>query len=1281
MRKFLFCLLTLFAITPAFSENYIVFSSHAVEDAINTFVAADNRAAARDEYQKQMDATTGKISVSGVYKVCNAAGFKVKDRGGYNDCQTFVGMIIAGSGFGTGSESQKSCSEEMDGIWTQTQDGKKYQCVGRDGAVLTYRNACKDKKDGDAASQCWESTFSGIYLQYAVAKNAIQTWAKEKLGGIELTCKNQPVMGKNKDPYLYCSAKGKPYTFKFSGFGPEKNSDLEKANIMMLMCKFADQKLSYAWAESAKRGVGGTCLCSNCDATGSETYPLTDIGEGIEKCSAVGKWGQRLGGYSTTQVNDGSAVLKKGGHASPIRHDMCFIYGGQKSSTTGLVNELAAEGVDNLIFFDIEVRNSEDILEKVRGHVRDVMGANKVKSVECDTTTRRMSQVGVLGIFEHKTADIIRCKINGKNVDFAFKNLSTVADYRVKGGLQGMECKINGGVFTGKECAGLDKDKCKKIQEQSAEVCPECKEIYWDNKLEACLLPNSAKVRALDKGVQIGIIVGTTAAAVTVTVATGGATGLGGALLVAEIIGADIELESTIKIGKAAQDFLHTSANCKDAACAETLVKSQLQRLSNMQNDFTDTEVFEIDREFARLFNLIPETSEVFNIDAKKLEENRLSLFDSDSWEPEQVWRAVGVGLQMLGLVAGLTKFFTKGTTKLPQSTKVIKQKFTSVKALPAPAETKLITHVDDEVKLLAAPKLERSEAKALQDIAYRDSKRAAGTATAHERSLAKADFQKQQELLKKHGFRNTDDMYMEARAVMQTDAIMQAESELAKAEERLAYLTSHNGSKADIRAIEGRITRIKNELADMGRTYSEVAETTADAARTTSVVATNTDDVARAAATMARNANNIDDAYQVGRTVSTRSEILEKWGLRADATDAEITARYRELSRNFHPDRAGAEFTDVMADINKERELLRTLPYENPSRLLALPEAATETVKTTEAIPMIGHNLIGAAAAGRALSRLVDPNRPDVPGVVDGTGYSYSIETTPETVPGGVVVVPGDDDDTIVQPSGVGSNEIPTTVVSGGTGGNVENGFGGTTSGTTTSPVVTPSGTTTSTTNNTQSTQNNNQKKGISGLGVAAIGAGVAGLGVGAALLIGGAGKDKGTSTTTTTTGGNVDVFNGLGAKTSGVVGYVDGVGIELVVIETVSGTSEKIVSINNRAVVLAKHNGNTIPFMVDMKDGVAQWVPFTNVDATTGVFTKYKATTDIMRTAKIGEELGRILPPMQTQYFAARNQDGIVFPAPSTKGYQTINNNALRYLNVSFNQENTRLGVFLFV
>ena len=240
MRKFLLCLLMLFAIKPAFSENFIVFSSQAVEDAINTFVAADNRVAARDEYQKQMDATTGKIGVSGVYKVCNAAGFKVKDRGGYSDCQTFVGMIISGSGFGTGSATQKSCSEELDGIWTQTQDGKQYQCVGRDGAVLVYRNACKDKKQDDAANQCWETTFAGIRLQYAIAKNAIQTWAKEKLGGIELTCKNQKVMGKNKDPYLYCSAKGKPYTFKFDSFGPEKNSDLEKANIMMLMCKFAD---------------------------------------------------------------------------------------------------------------------------------------------------------------------------------------------------------------------------------------------------------------------------------------------------------------------------------------------------------------------------------------------------------------------------------------------------------------------------------------------------------------------------------------------------------------------------------------------------------------------------------------------------------------------------------------------------------------------------------------------------------------------------------------------------------------------------------------------------------------------------------------------------------------------------------------------------------------------------------------------------------------------------------------------------------------------------------
>ena len=82
-------------------------------------------------------------------------------------------------------------------------------------------------------------------------------------------------------------------------------------------------------------------------------------------------------------------------------------------------------------------------------------------------------------------------------------------------------------------------------------------------------------------------------------------------------------------------------------------------------------------------------------------------------------------------------------------------------KALPAAKETKLLgytddttkalTHVDDEIKALSAPAMTRADAKNLQDIAARDAKRLAGTATKHEKEMAKADHQLRNEIYKRY--------------------------------------------------------------------------------------------------------------------------------------------------------------------------------------------------------------------------------------------------------------------------------------------------------------------------------------------------------------------------------------------------------------------------------------------------------------------------------------------------------------------------------------------------
>ena len=127
MRKFCLALLISLVTIPAMADNWIKFKAQAVEDVINTIVAKENRQAAADEYQKQMDQTTGKISVMGIYKVCAAAGKDIRTNNGYSECRYFINQIADKSGFGTKSATQANCANSFNGIWSLSSDGKQYR--------------------------------------------------------------------------------------------------------------------------------------------------------------------------------------------------------------------------------------------------------------------------------------------------------------------------------------------------------------------------------------------------------------------------------------------------------------------------------------------------------------------------------------------------------------------------------------------------------------------------------------------------------------------------------------------------------------------------------------------------------------------------------------------------------------------------------------------------------------------------------------------------------------------------------------------------------------------------------------------------------------------------------------------------------------------------------------------------------------------------------------------------------------------------------------------------
>ncbi|MBR5145422.1 MAG: hypothetical protein IKV34_02020, partial [Clostridia bacterium] len=166
MKKITFAFLISILTLPAIADNWIKFKAQAVEDAINTLVAQENRVATKNEYEKQMDQTTGKISVMGIYKVCAAAGKDIRTNNGYSECRYFINYIAEKSNFGTKSATQANCANQFNGVWSLSADGKTYQCVGKDGYKLVYKKSCESE---DANSKCIKD-FAGLKTQGPIGR-------------------------------------------------------------------------------------------------------------------------------------------------------------------------------------------------------------------------------------------------------------------------------------------------------------------------------------------------------------------------------------------------------------------------------------------------------------------------------------------------------------------------------------------------------------------------------------------------------------------------------------------------------------------------------------------------------------------------------------------------------------------------------------------------------------------------------------------------------------------------------------------------------------------------------------------------------------------------------------------------------------------------------------------------------------------------------------------------------------------------------------------------------
>jgi hypothetical protein len=657
MKRLLITVLLSMVLLPVYANNTptIKFKSEVVEGAIVEYVAPKNQKQTAAIYDSLID-DNGAITIQGLYKVCNEAGFNIYGYGnGFDNCRRFIEHMVNQT-IAKGHGVLNECNDILGGTMLT---GTIKQCVGKDGKPVVYAKACNGE-----AGKCI-TDFKGLSTQSPNGKQFIYQWGKLK--NLNITCSNYPYETRRSptsplgQDFLRCTAGGVAYEFEFDSL----NKDPGKASVT-----------------SENKAICETLYGGKIKSYGGRDFEV--YCEGSKDCSAMGSFASVIGRRSgiqgcnlKTTVDEASKIFLKTAH-----------------------------GIDNKVFYDYKpVQTRADIAQrKLEEYLRSIVGNNA--SVSCNPSIKTVS--GTL----FGTDYVMTCYAGGQQIDFLFDDLTEGSQTRAMSGSEKMDCVISGGNFTGKTCLGLNEAQCKQIAHASRASCNECQMARWDSTNKMCVLLNATRTTNLDKGLRVGGMVAGVAAGVVLTVFTGpgGITMI--VLVTAETAGGVIEIVNEIKIQKVAQDFLNESRWCEASACAERYVKSQLQRLANMSNDFTGDERQAIDNEFERLIDYIDEESEIFKAyqNSSTLSENTKGFFDPASWEPEQVWRAVGLGLQFASIASAV---FKVGATKvLPKSTQMIQRKLSSVLA-----KSKTLTKVDDALHITKSQKAFHAESKAISNI------------------------------------------------------------------------------------------------------------------------------------------------------------------------------------------------------------------------------------------------------------------------------------------------------------------------------------------------------------------------------------------------------------------------------------------------------------------------------------------------------------------------------------------------------------------------------------
>jgi len=651
MKRIIYALLSVFINTPCFSNIHI--HSDIVKSTIKKYISnQDDQLAALAEYNAHVKKSnnTG-IPAYAIWQVCKAAGWNIQTVNGELKCREFGNALM------------------------------KY-------AIFNFKEVCgRDKfMVGRGTGRCIDNVFSnnilgGVKVNVLGAIGLAKEYARIKYNDKDLICSRKYRQTTfPPDDYIQCLSMNKniAYEFRFDSVTTTIDSMISEG-IDSGVCKIFG--LIYSPFGSQQEKYLGNGKQINSYQSWSAACETTD-----EKlCNKVNESITKFGHYAKIGLTGSKGNTRTA----------CVINENSISSQSKL---RTAFGIDNYVFrkSGVQLNATQSLKTQICSYIRTIVKNKSITSCDCnDGFTKLYNFSGMLTEIDN----ILTCKINGENIDFVFDDLSETNKKIANGSSQGMDCIAAGGTYAGQQCMYLDEKQCKILANINLGNCEFCKKIEYKNGI--CQLPSGSDAMKVEKKQKIAIIIGGAVIGGVITFLTAGKAVPIVILTLLETGGAVIEYKSQVKIDAITDEFLLTSQKCKSSSCAEKLVKQNLQRLSNLANDMQTAEQNAVDKELARLVGLLPNNSQLFIdiiIGEDLLEANHKKLLDSDSWEPEQVWRAIGVALQMTSIFTSVGKWILKSPTvlakDLPETTIKMTKKIKSTKI-----EVQKILSINKEIK------------------------------------------------------------------------------------------------------------------------------------------------------------------------------------------------------------------------------------------------------------------------------------------------------------------------------------------------------------------------------------------------------------------------------------------------------------------------------------------------------------------------------------------------------------------------------------------------------